>query len=155
MVVVVVVLVVWPGQVWGRMYRVLADDGCVVVKVKVTVKTGVVVGVTARVVTVVVAVVTISSYHWGHAHALASHGKQRSRKSRFSDLVLFLTSISCHDRQNPTNHHVTTKQWTSSCEPLETQATATTTGKDHACVGSQLLPLRVQIMNAVNDDSRV
>ena len=51
MVVVVVVLVVWPGQVWGRMYRVLADDGCVVVKVKVTVKTGVVVGVTARVVT--------------------------------------------------------------------------------------------------------
>ena len=50
-VVVVVVLVVWPGQVWGRMYRVLADDGCVMVKVKVTVKTGVVVGVTARVVT--------------------------------------------------------------------------------------------------------
>ena len=46
-----VVLVVWPGQVWGRMYRVLADDGCVMVKVKVTVKTGVVVGVTARVVT--------------------------------------------------------------------------------------------------------
>ena len=51
MVVVVVVLVVWPGQVWGRMYRALADDGCVMVRVKVTVKTGVVVGVTARVVT--------------------------------------------------------------------------------------------------------
>ena len=51
MVVVVVVLVVWPGQVWGRMYRVLAGDGCLMVKVKVTVKTGVVVGVTARVVT--------------------------------------------------------------------------------------------------------
>ena len=78
-----------------------------------------------------------------------------TQESVLRSLVLFLTSSSCHDRQNPTNHHVTTKQWTSSCEPLETQATATTTGKDHACVGSQLLPLRVQIMNAVNDDSRV